>query len=174
MRRNKKAGLLALARATATIAALASGASSWAVAQETPLSVYGDWQLRCSPSPVGGVQCAASQRVAAENRGDVWLDAFLFRPDEDPDQLVLSVLVPLQVILTKRLGVRIGEGEVDWFDFRSCSPEGCVAPIALSEATITAMRGGGEALFIFFFAEDAGVGVPVSLAGFADAIDALP
>lgn len=173
MRRNSEAGLPALARAAVTGVALLAAAP--AVAQETPLSVYGDWQLRCGLLPEGGDQCAASQRVAAEDRGDVWLDAYLFRPEEDRSRLILSVLVPLQVILTKQLGIRIGAAtDVNWFDFRSCSEEGCVAPIEIDEPMATAMRAGDEALFIFFFEEDVGVGVPVSLSGFSDAVEALP
>jgi invasion protein IalB len=174
MRRNSEAGLPALTRAAAIGVALLATVAP-AIGQETPLSVYGDWQLRCGLLPDGGGQCAASQRVAAEDRGDVWLDAYLFRPEEDRSRLILSVLVPLQVILTKQLGIRIGAAtDVDWFDFRSCSEEGCVAPIEIDGPMATAMRAGDEALFIFFFEEDVGVGVPVSLSGLSDVLDALP
>jgi len=169
-----KARLSALTRVFALAAFAATTGVPMASAQEPP-SVFGDWQLRCDPVPGAGEQCAATQRVAAADRGDVWLDAFLFKPPEDDGAMILSILVPLQVILTKGIGVRIDDdSDISWFYFRSCSVDGCVAPIPLDGDIRLALRNGGEALFIIFFEDDVGVGVPLSLAGFSAAIDALP
>jgi invasion protein IalB len=170
-----KARLSALTRVFVLAAFLAAAEAPPANAQEPPRTVFGDWQLRCDPVPGGGEQCAAAQRVAAADRGDVWLDAFLFKPPEDDGAFILSILVPLQVILTKGIGIRIDDdADVSWFYFRSCSVDGCVAPIPLDDDLRSAMRNGGEALFIIFFEDDVGIGVPLSLAGFSAAIDALP
>jgi invasion protein IalB len=175
MRPPTKAGLAALSWATIwTAAALLAAASAPASAQAPARANFGDWQLRCGPTAVGGEQCAITQRVAAEDRGGVWMDAYLFRPPDEEEALILSILVPLQVILTKRLGVRVDGAEIQWFDFRSCSQEGCVVPIALDGTLRAALMAGTEALFIFFFEEDVGVGVPLSLSGFTAGLTALP
>ena len=172
-----RVNLSALRWAAALVAAvLVAFPAQLASAQETARTEFGDWQLRCDTLPDGdGEQCAMIQRVAAQDRGDVWLNAVLYRPPEDDNTLILSVLVPLQVILTRRIGVRIdGAEDVTWFDFRSCSIEGCVAPIELDDSLRRLLRDSGEALFILFFEDDVGVGVPVSLIGFSGAMDALP
>lgn len=134
---------------------------------------FGDWQLTCEAVPAGGEQCALTQRVEASDRSDVWLSAYAFRPNDGSDQTLLSVLVPLNVILVKGLGLKIDDGDLVTFDFIRCSAEGCLASIDLDEARIAALRGGSQALFIYYFEETQGVGVPVSLAGFGDGLDAL-
>jgi invasion protein IalB len=171
MRPPTKAGLSALSWVIFwTAAALLAAAS----AQAPERASFGDWQLRCDRTAAAEEQCAITQRVAAEDRGGVWMDAYLFKPPENREAFILSILVPLQVILTKRLGVRVDGADIAWFDFRSCSQEGCVAPIALDDGLRAAMIAGTEALFIFFFDEDVGVGVPLSLVGLSAGLAALP
>ena len=76
------------------------------------------------------------------------------------------------MILVKGLGLKIDDGDLVAFDFIRCLAEGCLASIDLDEARIAALRGGSQALFIYYFEEAQGVGVPVSLAGFGDGLDA--
>lgn len=137
-------------------------------------TVFGDWTIRCDEVPDGAVQCALTQAVEAEDRENVWLNAYAFKPADREGATLLSVLVPLRVILTRGLGIRIDEQELTVFDFITCSTEGCLASIELSDALMTALREGTEALFIFYFEDAAGIGVPVSLNGFGAGIDALP
>lgn len=135
-------------------------------------TVYGDWTIRCDDIPDGGTQCALTQAVEAEDRADVWLNAYAFRP-ADGDATLLSILVPLRVILTKGLGLKIDDADTITFDFITCSEEGCLASIALTDALMAAMRGGNEALFIIYYEDQAGIGVPISLNGFTAGLDAL-
>jgi invasion protein IalB len=175
MRPFTDAGRLAWALPLAFAAAVAVASAGNPVAAQTPAeSVFGDWRLVCGDVPDASRQCAITQRVAAEDRGGVWLDAYVFKPVEDANALILSILVPLRVILTKRLGVSIDNAQIQWFDFRSCSTEGCVVPIQLADAMRQELRLGGEALFIIFFEDEAGIGIPVSLTGFSAGVDALP
>ena len=155
------------------VAALAlSAAPQMALAQDA--QTFGDWQLNCDAVPAGGEQCALVQRVEDSDRADVWLAAYVFRPNDGSGQTLLSVLVPLQAILVKGLGLKIDDGDLVTFDFIRCSLEGCLASIDLDAARIAALRGGDQALFIYYFEESQGVGFPVSLAGFSAGLDALP
>jgi invasion protein IalB len=50
---------------------------------------------------------------------------------------------------------------------------GCYAQIALEDKLIDQLKGGKQAVFIIYQTEEAGIGIPVSLAGFGQAISAL-
>lgn len=160
-----RAALLALLLAAAVAPRVASAQGG---------ETFGDWQMSCSAVPAGGEQCALVQSVEDAERADVWLAAYAFRPNDGSGQTLLSVLVPLQVILVKGLGLKIDDGDLVTFDFIRCSTEGCLASIDLDEALTAALRGGSQALFVYYFEEAQGVGVPVSLAGFGAGLDALP
>ncbi len=136
-------------------------------------NVYGDWTIRCDDIPDGGTQCALTQAVEAEDRADVWLNAYAFRPADGDGTTLLSILVPLRVILTKGLGLKIDDADTIVFDFITCSEEGCLASIALTDELMAAMRGGAEALFIIYYEDQTGIGVPISLSGFTAGLDAL-
>lgn len=146
-----------------------------AIAQEADDEgvVFGDWQLRCEILADESEQCALTQYVVAEDREGTWLRAYVFRP-ADGDATLLSVLVPLRIILTEGLGVRVDGGEPRNFEFVTCTPDGCLASVELDDSLRNTLSGGDEALFVFFFENDAGVGVPVSLRGFTAGLEALP
>jgi invasion protein IalB len=156
----------------ALVLALAGAALPRATAAQEE-GVFDDWRLICDAIPAGGQQCALVQRVEASDRADVWLSAYVFRPDDGGDQMLLSVLVPLQVVLTKGLGLKVDSGELTTYDYIKCSVEGCLASIALDESLTAALRGGNEALFVFYFEDASGIGMPVSLAGFSAGLDSL-
>ncbi len=134
---------------------------------------FGDWRLSCDALPDGGQQCALVQEVAASDRDDAWLRAFAFLPTDGGDQMLLSVLVPLQVILIKGLGLKIDDGELVTFDYIRCSMDGCLATIALDDTRMAALRDGAEALVIYYFEDAQGIGLPLSLNGFGAGTDAL-
>lgn len=138
------------------------------------LQTFGDWQILCDPVGEEGEQCALSQYVVAEDREEVRLNAFFFYPPEDSETLLLSILVPLNVILTRRLGMQIDDEARQQFDFIRCSDAGCLVSIEVDDSLRTAFQNGNEALFLFFFEDTEGVGLPVSLNGITAGLEALP
>ncbi len=166
------AGAVRLRTAILVLALAGLAAPRGAQAQDD--QTYGDWQMTCDAVPAGGEQCALVQRVEDADRPGAWLAAYAFRPNDGGGQTLLSVLVPLEVILIKGLGLKIDDGDLVTFDFIRCSLEGCLASIDLDETRIAALRGGSQALFVYYFDESQGVGFPVSLAGFSAGLDALP
>ncbi|MHA1559079.1 MAG: invasion associated locus B family protein [Alphaproteobacteria bacterium] len=136
--------------------------------------VFGDWTVRCDQAPNGAVQCALTQAVEAQDRENVWLNAYAFIPADGDGATLLSILVPLRVILTRGLGLRIDNAEMSVFEFVTCSLEGCLASIVLTDELNTALRNGSEALFVIYFEAQLGIGVPISLVGIGAGLDALP
>jgi len=55
-----------------------------------------------------------------------------------------------------------------------CLATGCIAEVVLEDPLINQFKTGGTATFIVFQTPEEGIGIPVSLGGFAQAFDSLP
>jgi len=58
--------------------------------------------------------------------------------------------------------------------FVRCLPNGCIAEVILDDALIGKLGSGSTATFIIFQTPEEGIGIPISLAGFAEGFAALP
>ena len=136
-------------------------------------ATYGAWQLRCETLPGAQTeQCALVQSVSASDRQNVGLLILAFRT-ADKKASLLRVIAPLGVLLTSGLGLRIDDVNVGATDFVRCLPNGCVAEARLTDELLGKLKAGKAATFIIFQTPEEGVGIPVSLEGFAPAYDAL-
>ncbi|KPQ12716.1 MAG: Invasion protein B, involved in pathogenesis [Saliniramus fredricksonii] len=144
-----------------------------AAAQGAVRDVFGDWQKRCE-TPAGATeeQCAIVQNVAAEDRPNLTLLVIVL-PTADDESMLLRVVAPLGVLLPAGLGLLIDEEDVGRAGFVRCLATGCVAEVVMDETLIGQLRSGEEATFIVFQTPEEGIGIPVSLDGFADGFDSL-
>lgn len=165
IRRLGLAMAFALAGAAAALPALAQG---------TVKSVHGDWQLRCDTPPgAQGEQCALIQSVTAEDRPKVGLTIIVLRTADQKSRL-MRVLAPLGVLLPSGLGLTIDKTDIGRAGFVRCLPNGCVAEVVMDENLTRQLRTGRSATFIIFQSPEEGIGIPVSLEGFAEGFDRLP
>ena len=166
---------LILSTVVAFIAAAAAVFSpATAFAQGAVKATHGDWQMRCdTPAGAQGEQCALVQSVTAEDRPNVGLTVIVLKTADKKSRL-LRVLAPLGVLLPSGLGLRIDQAEVGRAGFVRCLPNGCVAEVVLEDTLINQLKVGKQATFIIFQTPEEGIGVPVSLNGFAPGFDALP
>ena len=160
------------------LAALATfGAAVWsrqARAEEgTVKAQHGDWQVVCKPPPAGakGEVCALVQSVSAEDRQNVGLTIY-FQKFTNGSR-VLRVFAPLGVLLPTGIGLKIDNADVGHAPFLRCQSFACYAQVVVDDALIAKFRGGKTAMFVIFQSEEAGIGIPVSLNGFSQAIEAL-
>lgn len=161
-----------LAAAGACLAVLA-GPASPAAAQGVVKSVHGEWQIRCDTPPgAQGEQCVLLQSVQAEDRPNVGLTVIVLKTADQKSRL-LRVLAPLGVLLPAGLGLKIDDQDVGRAGFVRCLPNGCVAEVVMDDALISRLKGGKLATFIIFQTPEEGIGVPLSLNGFAPGYDAL-
>ena len=58
--------------------------------------------------------------------------------------------------------------------FLRCHSFACYAQVTLEDKLINQLSTGKTAIFIIFQTEEAGIGIPLSLSGFAQALAALP
>jgi invasion protein IalB len=162
--------------AVALCAALIVPAGS-AVAQSpeggTVKAQHGDWQVVCRPPPAGAKNevCALVQSVTAEDRNNIGLTVY-FQKFSDGKR-VLRVFAPLGVLLPPGLGLKIDDKDVGHAPFVRCHNFACYAQVVAEPALIEQLKTGKTAVFIIFQTEEAGIGIPISLAGFGQALAAL-
>jgi invasion protein IalB len=145
-----------------------------AVAQGVVKNTFGDWQMRCeTPAGAQAEQCALVQNVVAEDRPNVTLVIIVLKTADGKSRLLRAV-APLGVLLPAGLGLKIDQADIGRAGFVRCLPTGCVAEVVMEDTLINQLKGGKEATFIVFQTPEEGIGIPVSLNGFAPGFDALP
>jgi invasion protein IalB len=134
---------------------------------------HGDWQIVCKPPPPGAKNevCALVQSVTAEDRSNVGLTIY-FQKFSTGVQ-VLRVFAPLGVLLPPGVGLKIDDADVGHAPFHRCQSFACYAQVTVDDALFGKLKTGKTAIFIIFQTEEAGIGIPISLAGFGDAVAAL-
>ena len=134
---------------------------------------HGDWQVVCKPPPPGAKSeiCALVQSVTAEDRNNVGLTVY-FQKFSDGKR-VLRVFAPLGVLLPPGLGLKIDDRDVGHAPFIRCHTFACYAQVTVEEKLVEQLKTGKTAVFIIFQTEEAGIGIPISLAGFGQALAAL-
>jgi invasion protein IalB len=134
---------------------------------------HGDWQVVCKPPPPGAKNevCALVQSVTAEDRNNIGLTVY-FQKFSDGKR-VLRVFAPLGVLLPPGLGLKIDDKDVGHAPFVRCHNFACYAQVVVEPPLIEQLKTGKTAVFIIFQTEEAGIGIPISLAGFGQALAAL-
>jgi invasion protein IalB len=160
-------------QALAALAALML-ASLPAVAQEgTVKAQFGDWQIVCKPPPPGAKNevCALVQSVTAEDRDNIGLTIY-FQKFSNGTR-VLRVFAPLGILLPPGLGLKIDDKDVGHAPFLRCHSFACYAQVVADDALVDQLKNGKTAIFIIFQTEEAGIGIPIALAGFSEALAQL-
>lgn len=160
--------------AAAFVGLLACSAAGGANAQGMVKSTFGDWQMRCeTPAGASAEQCALVQNVVAEDRPNVTLVIIVLKTADGKSKL-LRIVAPLGILLPSGLGLKIDQTDIGRAGFVRCLSTGCVAEVVMEDSLVAQMKGGQAATFIVFQTPEEGIGIPVSLNGFAAGFDALP
>jgi invasion protein IalB len=147
---------------------------SQAQAQGAVKSTHGDWQMRCEIPPGAKTeQCALVQSVAAEDKPNVTLLVIALKTADQKSRL-LRVVAPLGVLLPSGLGLKIDDKDIGRAGFVRCLTTGCVAEVVMDDNLVGQFRTGKNATFIVFQTPEEGIGIPVSLEGFAKGLESLP
>jgi invasion protein IalB len=161
-------------RSVAMAVLLMAGAAHNALAQEgTVKAQHGDWQIVCKDPPPGAKNevCALVQSVTAEDKDNIGLTVY-FQKFSNGTR-VLRVFAPLGILLPPGLGLKIDGKDVGHAPFLRCHTFACYAQVVLEDPLVEQLKTGKTAIFIIFQTEEAGIGIPISLAGFAEALAEL-
>ena len=155
-------------------AALTFTLPSATIAQGVVKAQYGVWQMSCDTPPGASFeQCAIIQNVTAEDQPNVGLSVIVLMWAVRQAR-VLRVVAPLGVLLPKGLGLNVDGVDMGRVAFVRCLPNGCVAEVVIDDALLKTLSEGKNAIFVVFKTPEEGVGIPVSLTGFADGFKQLP
>lgn len=170
-------GFLDLGRARADDAAEVDTKQAAALAPQlaegTVKGQYGDWQYVCKPPPPGAKNevCALVQSVTAEDRKNVGLTIYFQKFSNGTK--VLRVFAPVGVLLPPGIGLKVDGTDIGHAPFLRCHTFACYAQVTVEDKLVEQFKTGKTAIFIIFQTEEAGIGIPISLAGFADGLSAL-
>jgi invasion protein IalB len=143
-------------------------------AQGVVKAQYGDWQMSCDTPPGASFeQCAIIQNVTAEDQPNVGLSVIVLKTADGQARL-LRVLAPLGVLLPNGLGLNVDGTDMGRVAFVRCLPNGCVAEVVMDDELLRILSEGTSAIFVVFKTPEEGIGIPVSLNGFADGFNELP
>ena len=160
--------------AAALVAVLYVAFASPVWAQGVVKAKHGDWETRCETPPgAAREQCALIQSVAAEDRPNITLIVIVLKTADGKSRL-LRVIAPLGVLIPSGLGLKIDQADVGRAGFVRCLPNGCIAEVVIEDKLVDQMKNGQSATFIIFQTPEEGIGIPLALTGFRDAIEQLP
>lgn len=153
----------AAAQDNAPLTTLPGGASSL---QET----YQDWRVACQVVD-NATACAIFQQQAMQD-GQRVLSIEL---SNAADNGLSGILVlPFGLRLDAGVVLRVDEGTANEpRRFRTCLPVGCVVPLTLDAATVSAMRAGHTLALLATGDDGQELSFPVSLSGIGAALDRL-
>lgn len=160
-------------RLAAGLLLLASAAIPAAAQEGTVKGQHGDWQIVCKDPPPGAKNevCALVQSVTAEDKDNIGLTVY-FQKFSNGTR-VLRVFAPLGILLPPGLGLKIDDKDVGHAPFVRCHSFACYAQVVAEPPLIEQLKNGKTAVFIIFQSEEAGIGIPISLAGFGQALASL-
>ena len=164
------AALLTAAVSLAALPAISGDAAAVDAPEGTVKAQHGDWQVVCKDPPPGAKNavCALVQSVTAEDKNNIGLTVY-FQKFSNGTR-VLRVFAPLGVLLPPGLGLKIDDKDVGHAPFLRCHSFACYAQVVVEDPLLQKLKTGKTAIFIIFQTEEAGIGIPISLAGFGDAL----
>ena len=135
---------------------------------------FGGWVLECrTPAGAKNEMCGLTQIVMDEKNTDKNLSV-LFQRYSTGSQ-ILRVVVPQSVLLPKGVRLMIDEKDVTVVPFQRCpsGTGGCFADFIVEGALLEQLKKGKTALFIVYRTVEEGIGLPITLSGFAEGYAAL-
>lgn len=129
---------------------------------------HGDWDLACIKTESDQDPCSLVQ-ILTDDKGQAMAEFNLFRLKGGGQAVAgATVIVPLETLLPAQLSISIDGAPGKRYNYSFCNPIGCVAQIGLTEADISAMKKGSEAIvsLVPAPAPDQTVKLKLSLKGF--------
>ncbi len=138
--------------------------------------VFDDWERRCTHNPDGDDPCHVYQLLNdATGQATAEINV-LALPAGLQAAAGVTVIVPLQTLLTQQLTIAIDSHPAKRYPFKFCTQIGCIAQIGLTAAEVANFKRGAEATITIVpaGAPDQRVALQLSLTGFTAGFESLP
>lgn len=132
---------------------------------------FGAWSLMCEPE---GQNCSISQVVATDPMAKKVVMGLSVNFFASRDRPSLNIRVTSKALARAGVGFKVDELPPAKFPVNRCDANICLASVWMDDQLIEEMRHGKMAVVAYFFLPSKKqVTLPVSLNGFAEALDAL-
>jgi invasion protein IalB len=136
---------------------------------------FDSWELRCKKTADGADPCLLYQLLKDNTGNPVAEISFFALPDGQQAVAGANVIVPLETLLTRQLGITIDGTEPKVYPFVFCTRAGCVSKVGLVADELAALKKGAKAQvqIVPAVAPDKTVTLDVSLKGFTAGFEAV-
>lgn len=138
---------------------------------------FNDWRLVCeTPAKGGKKQCEVFQRVTwskEKGQGIALTTLVHMGKNKEKDVTMIRVVTPLGTLLTAGMAIKIDDGKQIKVPYLQCLPGGCLVDMVFDPEMMDKMKK-GKTMFVAYRAPNGkDATLPVSLKGFAPALDAM-
>lgn len=137
---------------------------------------FRDWTVRCEAAQEAGkAPCYLFQNLLlkSQNKRLLHVAVGFMQDGAEGKRPAAFLTLPLGVSLPGGLSLTVDDGKARRLRYERCDASGCLAPLALNEDLVKALKGGRWARVAFFDAARREVSVPVSLMGFTAGFNSL-
>lgn len=144
-----------------------------AAPKQPPGKHFQDWVVVCpTPGADGKKVCQAGQKVTIKESGKQLMQVLVGFPPDAKTPIAVFFL-PLGVLLQQGAKLVVGETELGRLAIQRCEPNGCIAPLQLSDDILGKLRAGTTGKIVVTNAEGKTLDIPLSLKGFSSAFAEL-
>lgn len=142
--------------------------------QPYTLETHGDWEVRCIKTDTGNDPCNLYQLLSDENGNSV-AEITMFQLNRGDVDAAVTVVTPLETMLTEPLRVQVDEGEIRGYPYQFCNPVGCYVRFGLTTESVNAYKNGNAAKvgLVPMAQPDQPVTLAMSLRGFTAGYEAV-
>ena len=146
------------------------GHKSLAAPPDVPtVSVFQDWRVACPESSRQDGTCEIQQDVLDSKTRSELARLAIFKLN---GANTLIVTVPFNVLLDPGIGLGLGNDKPRVYPFETCNGVGCIVRIPLDDDLAKAIGAAPQARILLAGLDGKPVGLPFSLKGYQDALDA--
>ena len=137
---------------------------------------HGDWALRCMRVAEGETEPCQLYQLLEDDDGNAVAEVTVLPLAPDAQAAAgVTVVAPLETLLTEQLSLSIDGGQTARYPFGFCNRAGCVARFGLSDQQLAAFKRGraGDLRIVPASAPDQDVNLTLSLSGFTAGFEAV-
>jgi invasion protein IalB len=149
------------------------GHRAWASPPNVPtttIRIYADWRLACPNNSEDTSTCELRQDVLDDKTKSEIAQLSLIRVKGKNE---LYVTVPFNVLLEPGIALSLGSEKPRLYPYEVCNSVGCLVKVPVDDALINAIRNAPQARVLLAGLDGKPVGLPFSLKGFGDGVDAF-
>jgi invasion protein IalB len=140
-----------------------------------PARAFKDWRLLCTvPDENGKKQCQIIQAVRGDGKKSAALTAIIQMGQiREKPVAVMIFMLPLGTLLPPGITLKVDSDKEVRIPYQQCRKGGCMVRVAVDKTRLDKIKTGKSMLVGYKAMNGKGAVAPVSLNGFAQALDAL-